>query len=82
MKWVLFAMILSPFGQPVDLVDPTKAWNQFETPAACSERLDKIRKEAIETGSPRYLVCDVVLVEEIDKAYRYYKQDFKDRMVP
>jgi len=82
MKWILFAMILSPFGQPVDLVDPTKAWNQFDTPVACSERLTEVRKEAVETDSPRYLVCDAVLEEEIDVAYRYYKQDFKIRMTP
>jgi len=82
MKWILFAMILSPFGQTVDVVNPKAAESQFSTLGACSELLVEKRNLILEhyPMTPRYLICDSVPENKIDEAHRYYQQDFSSRV--
>jgi hypothetical protein len=82
MKWILFAMVMSPFGQPVDIVDPRAVTSQFSTHAACSELLVEKRYQILEHHpmTPRYLICDKVPEAKVDDAHRYYKQDFANRL--
>lgn len=80
MKWILFAMVMSPFNQPVDLVNPDLSKHQFDTRAECSELLKIKREEAIEMGQLRYLICDYVAIREVEEVHEYYKQDFKRRI--
>lgn len=83
-KWILFAMVISPFGQPVDIVDPKAVTSQFSTRDACSELLVEKRHQILEHHpmTPRYLICDAVPEDKVDEAHRYYKTDFKNRVAP